>query len=327
MYYYYLSSLFFSAFLREKKFANLAWALLLSTIFFFFTRSDVSADWVGYKEIFNNIRHLSLEPFWYILKQTNPLKQFSFEVFIFFQSLLYIAPILFIKYKTKNSFSLEYFLIYSLVLGFIILGHGYLRQSVACSFILLAFYYFKERNFISYFITILVATTFHYSAIIGMVLLCEFVIKRLSDKKLMILSLLMPFLLLVPYFLEIPIKYEDKTSTGLALRSILYLYLSLSICVYSYTQRAKRAAIIITYSLITLIPLSFVLGYTTLIDRILHYLAMPLAFGLSLITYRAKNYRNLIGFGILQFIFLVIWLNFGKHADQWTYSNIFFNFK
>ncbi|WP_393061723.1 EpsG family protein [Halobacteriovorax sp. ZH5_bin.2] len=326
MFYYYLTTLTLSAYLKQKKY-NFIPTLFLATIFFlFFTRNNISADWESYKLIFNGVKSISLEPVWKILISYNPLQQNTFQLFIFTQSLLYISPIPFLVKKYKGSFSVEYFLIYSLVLGFILLGHGYLRQSVASSMLLLAFVFFKEQKYVLYVLFVIVSTLFHLSGAIGLILLLYPLVKRLSLKNTILISVLIPTGLFIPYILNVPMKYSDRVSTGLILRGVLYLYLSLSIYKLSSSYKEKRISIGISSFIISIIPISFLLGYSTIVDRSLHYLAQPLALTLSMIGYNRKSYKNLIGFIILQFLFLFLWLHLGKHAEKWDYNNIFFPF-
>ena len=98
-------------------------------------------------------------------------------------------------YKYSNNYSYSLLLYYAL--GFYTNTFNNIRQSIAMSIVFISFYYlFENRNLIKYILMVLLATTFHYSALI-MVLLYPLTKNVISIKfliKLILISFSLFFL-------------------------------------------------------------------------------------------------------------------------------------
>ena len=176
--------------------------------------------------------------------------------FVFFMvEFLVAAPIYYIAYKKRKESSMILTIIIFL-LTIYCRSLNIMRQSIACSLVMLSLYFFEQGKNNKAFVWCLIATLFHSSAIIGTVVLFISYICR-KQKKIrinVIIGIVTLIILLLPIFSTV-LKYIPKYSrylntmyltSSMNLMSILkklvwiifgYLYL----CLYKNKEEEKYA--------------------------------------------------------------------------------------
>lgn len=153
---------------------------IISIIFFVGFRFETGYDWVMYRNFFeNDYFHGSIEfGYVYLIKA---LRAF-FDNFqsLFFASAFLTYVFLFLgikKYTTHIGIALFIFL---LIPGFFLNTLTIMRQELAISIALYAFYFLLQRRFIPYLVLMFLAFSAHYSVLI--VLVAHIIIWKFADK-------------------------------------------------------------------------------------------------------------------------------------------------
>lgn len=176
--------------------------LFLVVLFLFGLRDKIGSDWESYKVYYlfswkDKIDSISDIGF-------NLLSQFfynigvSFNYFIFFVMFIMLFPIFIISKKYKYSI-LVLFLYSTLYLPSLM---GLMRQAIAVSFCLVAVDNLYRNNNKNYFIYLIIAATFHVSALV--VVFLYFFKKLKINLSLIIISFLMSFLLNIFLYYMLP---------------------------------------------------------------------------------------------------------------------------
>lgn len=137
---------------------------------------SVGTDNPAYSEWYNSIDlNLSLyelitlniidfEPGFVILNYVIKSLDFNYNLALVFYSILVWGPIFYFYKYFKNYF---YFVIFTLItLGYLFFTFNGQRQAIAIGFIFLATKYLYEKKNIKFIISIIIATSFHFSAIL-----------------------------------------------------------------------------------------------------------------------------------------------------------------
>jgi hypothetical protein len=216
-----------------------------------------------------------------------------------------------------------------------VVGMGYSRQAMALGFVLLAFANWPQKKFFSYCIFILIATTFHKSAIILMPF-AIFINKRFLREKLFLGIPLMLFLLwyLIYSFFWSTIffmYFRDASydSKGALIRVIMNLIPT--IILFSYSDKFKKfgdynlwrlIGIAVFFSCITVFP------FSTVTDRISLFFSPLQIVVYSRISAISRDKEELTLFVIaILFVYAMaffVWLNYAIHSSLWLpYLTVF----
>ena len=316
------------------------WIFLL--VIFIGLRWDVGGDWGSYKRSFWRVENWDLSKVlltsatdsgFGLLQWLSGEKVFNWG----FHGLNTLSAIIFSYGLGKFCASLPrpyLALVVAIPYLITVVAMGYMRQSIAISFTMLAILHlFKEEN-AKFLFLILIAATFHKSAII----LFPLAIFVSTQNKLLIfigviLLVAVGYVAFVESEIDRFLKYyigQGYASSGGAVR-VAMLLLPATIFIlfkdrFNLSSIQRNLWLIFSYSAFPLFFAVIALDISTTIDRIALY-AMPL----QLVVFAhfpdlfAKNTRI---FGILLVILyyalvMYVWLNFANHASAWVpYSSI-----
>ncbi|WP_423303421.1 EpsG family protein [Deferribacter thermophilus] len=175
-YFLYYISIAFLLFLdyitRNKKlflYFCIFWIILISG-----TRYLTGYDFYNYQSYFYNYKDLSIEFLFklslFILNYFTSNSQFMFFIYSFFTII-----IIFYAIKKYTKYLKTSFLIYLLIPGLYLNTFSIIRQGIAESILLLAFYYYIYRqNYLKFILFSLISILFHYSAIVPFIFLILF---------------------------------------------------------------------------------------------------------------------------------------------------------
>ena len=153
---------------------------IISIIFFVGFRFETGYDWVMYRNFFeNDYFHSSIEfGYVYLIKALRAFFDNFQSLFFFSAFFTYIFLYLGIKKYTKHvGIALFIFL---LIPGFFLNTLTIMRQELAISIALYAFYFLLQRRFIPYLVLMFLAFSAHYSVLI--VLVAHIIIWKFADK-------------------------------------------------------------------------------------------------------------------------------------------------
>lgn len=162
----------------------------------------IGIDTVNYCNTFNNLSNVS----WSYLsnnKLTEPGYSFicilfnklnlNFHVFLIFMAFLYIIPVSYIIFKYSKSPCFSYILF--IAFGLFTFSMSTIRQTMAMSLVLIAFIFMQKRKLIPFIVTVLLAATFHMTAV---VFLPAYFLNRLKlSKKILLILFSIGILLIV----------------------------------------------------------------------------------------------------------------------------------
>ena len=132
-------------------------------------KQEGDPDYLNYIDIYTSSLNSSyvdirIEPFYYLLNHSLVSIGIDFQALLVIIAFLLVpAKIIFIKDYSSN-FLLSIWIYICTI--FILYDFIAIRQGIAFSFILLSYYSIVERNFKKYFFMIFIASLFHFSAII-----------------------------------------------------------------------------------------------------------------------------------------------------------------
>lgn len=158
---------------KPKSSEGLYFCLALFLFMFLGFRYETGYDYDSYKNFYNGIRLNSLgsifstryEPgFMTCIYLCKTILKVSYQEFLIFISILSFLP----KYRFIKKYSIYPFLALLMYYPGIYLGQdfGQLRQGIAVGFCFLSIQYIYEKAFIKYLLMIILAMSFHYSAIL-----------------------------------------------------------------------------------------------------------------------------------------------------------------
>lgn len=154
---------------RNNTYKALLFVSSIVLILFAGFRGNIEPDYINYKGIFDrstfeSLISLDVEIGYYILNKIIFFFGLQFQWVLFFMAFLSIGvKIIFFKNNSPN-FLFSLLLFYCSV--FFLYDFIAIRQALALSFFFLAIPYLFKRNLIKYFVTILLASTIHVSAIL-----------------------------------------------------------------------------------------------------------------------------------------------------------------
>lgn len=174
----FFSTLFLSFFSNSKYRNFFLFFLYLILILLVSLRSlNVGTDTENYFEIFNQAKlgeifSFNLEPFYLLLNVLckTLYNNFSFYLFVFSSFFIFIWSVIFKKLSYDYTVAIIFFLTFFAYFSFF----NITRQSFAMSLCLLSLFYLFDKKYYKYLFLILIASCFHYSAIIFIITLFIF---------------------------------------------------------------------------------------------------------------------------------------------------------
>lgn len=310
-------------------------------------RYEIGGDWTNYLKIYDYFKGLSLseslmvtDPGYGILNYISQDLGFKDTVFVNFScALLFFICIYKVSILFKN-YWLTLLICYSYLI--VVVSMGYTRQSVAIAFGLLAFNYLLNKQYVKYFLSILIAFLFHKSAIILLAFSPLIMLNIYLNKKInFYFYTLLSFVVMTALIYYSSISGEniytdtsnDMSSAGAIFRIIVH-FLPLG---YYFVYRKDIKQIVndkmVVFDYLS-IMIFYILGvsliFSTLADRFNLYLIIYDVFVLNILysLFNASHKRILVStVFIFHSLILIIWLIFGAWAQAWLpYQNYLFSF-
>ncbi|MCA1010725.1 EpsG family protein [Halobacillus halophilus] len=133
---------------------------------------SVGADTRSYLKYFNHIQYFDMEAFishrfeigYKFLNNLLAQIGINDQIFLTLVSALILVPVSVFLYKNSTNVYLSLYLY--ITFGFYAASFNTLRQNIAYGIILLSFQYIRDRKFIPFLLIVLLASTFHFSALI-----------------------------------------------------------------------------------------------------------------------------------------------------------------
>lgn len=334
--------------IKNKKISRLLICIISSIqmVFIIGFRDNVGTDFQNYVSIFEGINKFSIsnfslkrvEPGYLLLNRVIGILFGNFSVILhFIIALLTIFFIIKIIYEKSYNCFISIYLFISFCLFYSIMNQS--RQGLAISITLYSIKYLINDKRIKYFITILIATTIHYSAIVMLLLLFVYnlevnfkVIKRyifISIIALLNINIIISLLQYTKYSIYLGSKYDITQGNSVVINLIFRLIL-LFIVLYFKKECNKNLYVNILYHMAMLCTLFQCLAVkSSLFARITTYFFISYILLIPEVI-RGINNKNLriltyfciiICFAIYHYMYFTL-MKVGLGVQN--YSNIFF---
>ena len=326
---------------------SIFYVIYIFIIFFVGFRHNVGADWHTYNYYYDNCSN----PFTVLNFSINSIKSFiisepiyhsinflvcKFNLGVhlvnFISAIFAITPIFYIASKQKDKFlipvlSFSYFIV--------VICMGYTRQSIAIGFVLLAIYFWTNKNFYKYLLFSILAFLSHKSAILifGLILLYTANYYILFFGFIISIVTFSFFYQLI--FSKFITYYGQMYSSGTLIR--LFINIIPYLVVVQFMQKLfkpREIFIINTFGIVNIVGVILLLFYpllSTIIDRLSLYTIYSQFFILSNLTFmnKKKEYKIIkILIILIYFVYLSTWLLFSDNAGSWIpYNNLINNFE
>lgn len=348
---------------KKHKFNNIFFYILISYIFIFCSiRLNVGGDWKVYLLTFNQSSEYHIYDL--LLKKEFLFKLINFTTYFFannifftnliFATLFFFSILPFFLSQKNPGFCLFIFI----PLGIFILHLGFIRQSLALSFIFLSIYLSNIKKYKLSSVFILISIGFHLSALLFIPVIFGYIFKiKISFNSLLYFTIITFFLIIVfliyshynefqfdlkfakNFFPEsriyrLILSYiidNESLSFGLIYR-IIPTFISFLLFIILYSENRNLYHNLwetFFYILILFIFLFIVLKFYTLADR-LNYFILPFQIIIFSKFFNSikKQYFKKIFFYTIKFTYfsiLLIWLMFSNFSKMnWqNYSTIF----
>ncbi len=265
------------------------------------------------------------------------LKYFSLDynyALIIYAVLIWIPIYQFIKFSKDFYFAIFVFI----TLGFLFFTFNGQRQAIAIGFVFLGTrYLFEKRNF-KFLLSIIVATMFHFSAILMLIILLINKLPKLSTMtwlSFIIFSLILPLSFLFGIIEKVAaifpfygsyIQNDNFTQTNRFSAGVLYQVLFEFLILFYYKSYAKTNYEIKIFQLFLFGAVAFNLFYGNLfLSRIVVYLLFfqPLVLAVILTKLKSsKKYAEVVGISFLLIIMFVYKILFSDSGCS-PYTTIF----
>lgn len=329
--------------IKEKKYSFVI-DLLFGVIIFIFVgmRYRVGGDWDSYNDIFryflSNELTARLEPAFQFILQIATYNDHQYTNLII--NIYYISLFLFFFYSfnylyLKKRFSILQIAWVIFPIFLFLQATGYLRQAVACVFVIPVGFYSIKKQYVKAIIFVLLSAIFHKSALIyGLIPAIYFFRLELSAIKYFVNSkkiingtfiviavlLALGFLFFLRYW-GLSYINGQLVSKGIGFR-LLYLFVLLSPILWLKRQILFNLLKKYLFLHLVLMSLFIVCCYyfSTLIDRYLLYLYVPLAaYVITALSPDNKANKQLIYFYMVMFIvnstYSFFWLKYSFHGS------------
>lgn len=339
----YILLLFFSLFYRidiNQK-PSITPLLIIGVLFALIIgyRHDVGGDWSTYLRHFNDIQYYTLTE---ILKRSDPgyyainwlMSDWGFDIYavnLICGTIFMTGLIIFARRQANPWLAVAVAVPYLIVVVIM----GYTRQGVALGFVFLSLAALDKNNFKQFLILVILATTFHRTAVLMIGL---GIFQQGKGKYIRFLAVAgigfgiwSAFLAQDQQNLWKNYVEAELQSQGALIRVFMNLLPSLIFLLYRKRWKKEFA----DYSFWVMIALGsiasvFLVGFaSTAVDRIALYFTpiQVVVYARLPLLLRNKYNPQFITFGILFYYFLVlyVWLNYATHAKYWLpYQNALF---
>mgnify|MGYP001291498428 CR=1 FL=1 len=319
-------------------------------IFLIGFRNNIGGDWWLYEKTFYNIdineNFTTLisdfkqrsEYGFYLINVIIRKLNLSFHYVNFFVSIIFFINLSIYIRQFKNKF-LALLIAFPIII--LIIHCGFVRQSLALSFLFVAFYFFVKKNIFLFILNILLGFFFHYSILIFL----PFIILIENKSRAVVISIFLIFSI-IAYLIfsnhlfnlyEIYIKHSDnpgnfdypkgaKFRVGInAIFAIIFL-----ITFKKIELKNSEISLYLPISILTLLSFPLLIFFPVFIDRINFYFVVLHIFILSklvesnIIDKKLKEV-SIILIVIFYFFIYFVWSNFATHSKYWdNYSNYLF---
>lgn len=315
--------------------------LWFSTIFIYSFligfRHNVGADWHAYINHFTYTRFQTYseiltgrDPGYYILNRII----YDFDLGIY--GVNFICAILFMTglYKlAKKEFNPWLVLTVAVPYTIIVVAMGYSRQAVALAFVMWAITYLRENNMFKFIILIIIAASFHKSAVlmIGLGIFANGGGKFLKIIAIGTISIGLYNIFLASHTDALVYNYIEKQqqSSGAFIRTFMNLIPAIILILFRKKWKELFDDFTFWFIIALLSILSFVIVgiASTAVDRMaLYFIPIQLIvfsrLGILISDKINTAYTN-ICIGLYYLLVLYIWLNYASHSHSWLpYQNI-----
>lgn len=290
---------------------------------------DVGTDTLNYEAYFDIIKsgvNLPVEIGWVFLNKAVLFFGGSFRIFLLIVSALTLIPIFYVIRRQSVNPLLSIFLFYTLYLYFY--SFNISRQALAMSIVFFSYPFLHDVKRVKYLTLILLASLFHYTALIAFPLLF---VSKLTVKKYQVFILII-FTVTVGLFMAdfvfnsisdiIYSNYKERVELGNLLGNGMYLLVLNCFFLFIYftcTPKDLYFKIFFTYilasNLLVRIPYS---------NRVLMYLSIIQVLFLPYYLYQTKKeLRPLIAFIIILYAYVIYFRTFGA-GEILPYNNTLF---
>ncbi len=332
---------------------TLFYFICLYFIIFVGARFEVGGDWFVYLKNFNNI---DVNDFRGLLTSRNEIgysfvsfliKYFGLNFFYFnlILSVVVITSVFFFVKKNVNPF-LGLIIIYPLFI--VVFSMGFVRQAIACSFILISIYNLENKKILRYYLFVLLAASFHISALLFIIVhpivkisSLKFKLKDILQALTVVLIMSIIFYLAYNTLIIKNLIYaylkggrEARTydyPSGAIIRIFITIspaFLYILISKYIFEDLYKRKLYIILSFLCIAISLLFI-QFPVFVDRYLYYFIFLqiIIFGRFPYLFLNKNLRNSFEYIIIAYylIIFLVWINYADHIRWWIPYSTFTN--
>ncbi|MDM1405488.1 EpsG family protein [Myroides marinus] len=284
------------------------------------------SDWVNYELVYNDkTLHIFYEPAYVALMNIGYLLDLDFFVFLIIVKIIcYLLIVRSLKRYSGDQFLFVFSLFISFF-GLYLFIDNPLRNLIAIVIFVLSIQAFVDKNYKKYFLYLILAVSFHKSAVIAFllpfVLLLPF--KKLQ-RTLMILMVLFVFLGITGFFVKIftfvigLIPFFDKFSTSyleegseyiiresLNAKSLVFLFLFILIFIKQRIAKEKDQSLLFRFFLLY-VALFVVTVFVPIFDRFTFYYA---TFFVVILGRQAYNFKLTSRFNYYVLLILLVIIN------------------
>lgn len=295
-----------------------------------FRTIEVGTDTVNYKMYFDVVesgKPLFVEPGWLAINHFITFFNGSYETLMLLVTLLTLIPVYWAcrKYSINPTLSLFFYI----TLYFYFYSFNISRQLLAISFVLMSFHFLKENRKLSFVFLVLLASTFHTSALI---VLPALFIDKIPDKPILYISAIVvsalvglfgtesiyDFISLTSYS-----NYLYKLELGNTVGNAIYLLLLNGFFLFILYFSGKREVyfkLFFLYIVLTNIFVRIPLG-----SRLIMYFSVIQVLYLPLFIYTNRKENNIFLIAVvIIYAFTIFFKTFGA-GDILPYTNRIFN--
>ncbi|WP_417265253.1 EpsG family protein [Brumimicrobium sp.] len=295
-----------------------------------FRTIEVGTDTVNYKMYFDVVesgKRLFVEPGWLAINHFVIFFNGSYETLMLLVTLLTLIPVYWAcrKYSINPTLSLFFYI----TLYFYFYSFNISRQLLAISFVLMSFHFLKENRKLSFVFLVLLASTFHTSALIVLPVLF---IDKIPDKPILYISAIVvsalvglfgtesiyDFISLTSYS-----NYLYKLELGNTVGNAIYLLLLNGFFLFILYFSGKREVyfkLFFLYIVLTNIFVRIPLG-----SRLIMYFSVIQVLYLPLFIYTNRKENNIFLIAVvIIYAFTIFFKTFGA-GDILPYTNRIFN--
>ena len=300
-------------------------------------RYEVGGDWIQYEivylatlEDFDFFNIDSKNDYLYIL--LSYFSSFIIQNIYFLNFILALFFLISLNYFIEKDS--DYFLVLTaaIPIHILVVGMGFIRQSIAISFFLVAIKYLTNNKNTKAFFSIIIGIGFHKTLLPFIIVL--FFTNR---NKFLILITIIALVILSYFYYDSFIRlfyfYSGEglrlVSNGALYRVIIAIFFSVIFIIFSnlLINNSFEKIIYLNFSYMCILSFPFVFVYSTMIDRLCFYFIPIQLFVLMRLKKLFKNNNNYLIIKLFILIFYstiyFTWLNFAHHKISWLpYKNL-----